>query len=178
MEIMQIGISEEESTQYMYADLIDICSEPIYKLCRKLTYSKEDAEDLFQETFLKALEQGISNESTLITTAIYLWKSQKRKYARRSRIAPTVPLDESGQKASLENPEDSVMKREDISAVREFVDAMPEKFRIPVILHYTVEMRVADIAAAMGIPDGTVKSRPHKARKMIEKGLIKLGHEI
>ena len=175
---MQIGISEEDATQYMFADLFDICSEPVYKLCRKLTYSKEDAEDLFQETFLKALEQGINTESTLITTAIYIWKSQKRKYARRNRIAPTVALDESRQKAIPENPEDSVMKREDIRAVRELVDTMPEKYRIPVILHYTVEMRVADIAAAMGIPDGTVKSRLHKARKMIEKGLIKLGHEI
>jgi len=57
----------------------------LFGLCCKLTYSYEDAEDLFQETFLKALEQLHKIDSSndpkgfLVSIALYLWKSKKRK---------------------------------------------------------------------------------------------------
>jgi RNA polymerase sigma-70 factor (ECF subfamily) len=51
------------------------------------------------------------------------------------------------------------------------VDALPDKFRLPMILYYTLEMRVPDIAYIMKLPVGTVKSRLYKSRKLIEKGL-------
>lgn len=169
---------EKEIIHNRYADLADLHSEPLYRFCRKLAYSKEDADDLFQDTLLKALEKGTDADSMLFTTAIYLWKSQKRKFARRSRIAQIVPLDDSNAVPETESAEDSIIKREILGAARELVDALPEKFRIPVILYYTAELSVADIAAAMKIPEGTVKSRMHKARKQIEKGLIEFGYEL
>jgi len=174
---MHIGYSGEAAMHCTYSDLVDQCGERVYKLCRKLTFSKEDADDLFQDAFLTAFEQGVCTESRLFSTVLYLWKSRKRKYARRSRIAPAVPLDGSEPIATFVSLEDSIIKQEGRRAVRGLVDALPEKLRIPVILYYTVEMGVADIAAAMGIPEGTVKSRLHNARKTIEKGLVKHGYE-
>ena len=44
-------------TSYFFEDLVDDYGESVHKFCRSLTYSKEDADDLLQETFLKVLEQ-------------------------------------------------------------------------------------------------------------------------
>ena len=47
----------EVVSHYSFEYLVDSYSEAVYKFCRSLTYSKEDADDLLQETFLKVLEQ-------------------------------------------------------------------------------------------------------------------------
>jgi RNA polymerase sigma-70 factor (ECF subfamily) len=168
---------------YVLANLVDAHGDSVYRFCRSITYSKEDADDLFQDTFLKALEQlskiGAADDARgfLFSAALYILKSRKRKYARRARIAPTEPLDEDAGIAGGVNPEDSFMKREEIRIVRELVAALPDRFKIPLILHYTAEMGVADIAGILKIPAGTVKSRLFKARKLVEKGLVAIHYE-
>jgi len=165
----------------MYADLVDEYSDSVYRFCRSLTYSREDADDLFQETFLRAFEQlskiSVSDnpQGFLFSTSVYVWKSWKRKYARRNRLAPVLPLDEAV--ASEANMENDFMEQEETRIVRELVEALPEKFKIPVILYYTIEMNVSDIALTLKLPAGTVKSRLFKARKLIKKGLGEVQYE-
>jgi len=165
----------QADSHYEIADLADMYSGSVYKFCRSLAYSKEDADDLFQETFLRAFEQqhklnAYGNpQGFLFSTALYLWKSRKRKYARRKRIAPFEPLNEAT--ASGINVEDDYAAREEADIVRRLVGELPERFKIPVIMYYTVEMSVNDIALSLKLPEGTVKSRLYKARKLIEKGL-------
>ncbi|MCL2299694.1 MAG: hypothetical protein FWC27_06055, partial [Firmicutes bacterium] len=75
------------------ARLIDAHGTMLYRFCRKLAFSKEDAEDLFQDTWLRVLRspdrllRADSPQSFLCAATLSLWKSQQRKYARRSRIA-------------------------------------------------------------------------------------------
>ena len=163
------------------AELVDNYSTSLWRFCRSLTYSKEDAEDLFQETFLKTFEQlhkinASSNpQSFLFSTALYLWKGKRRIYARRQRLAPAQPLD--NEILSDINIESDIMAQEDTRIVRELVQALPEKNKIPVILHYTMEMTLPEIAATLKLPVGTVKSRLFKARKIIEKGLMEVEYK-
>jgi RNA polymerase sigma-70 factor (ECF subfamily) len=169
---------EEKVPSFLFAELIDEHGEAVYKFCRSLTYSAEDADDLFQETFLRAFEHSMDNtafpQGFLFSTALYTWKKWKTKYARRNRIAPIIPLDEKIPANS--DVEASVMVQEEARAVREAVDSLPEKFKIPTILHYTMDMSIQDIALTMELPEGTVKSRLHKARKLIKEGMIELGY--
>jgi RNA polymerase sigma-70 factor (ECF subfamily) len=160
-------------------DLVERYGASVYKFCRRLTYTKEDADDLFQETFIKAFtqltEKHDNPQGFLFSISIYLWRSQKRKHARRNRLAPFVPLDDT-----LKSDFDvwgEFAEREEIRIVRELVSELPEKYKIPIILFYTAELGVAEIADALKIPVGTVKSRLHKARSLIEKGLVKNGYE-
>lgn len=82
-----------------------------------ITYSKEDADDLYQETFLRAFEQlpKLSNldnpQGFLFSTSLYIWKSLKRKYARRKRLVPMEPLDDTV--ASDINMEDNFLIQEE-----------------------------------------------------------------
>lgn len=162
-------------TGHEFSDLVDAYGDAVYKFCRSLAYSRADADDLFQDTFLRAFESrskmGDNPRSFLFSTALYTWKSQKRKYARRGRLAPAGPLDDT--LAGGVGVEESLIEREEIRIVRESVEALPEKFKIPTVLYYTVEMCVRDIAATLQLPVGTVKSRLFMARKLIEKGLAR-----
>ena len=145
----------------------------LYRFCRSLTFTREDGEDLFQDTFLKALERpqrlAADPRSFLFATALSLWRSRKRKYARRERIAPSEPLED--QAVPAEGPEEALLAQEEERLVREAVAALPEKYRLPLVLFYAMEMKVNDIARTLGLPPGTVKRRLFTAWELVEKGL-------
>jgi len=160
---------------YSGHDLVDEYSGALYKFCRSLTYSKEEAEDLFQETFMKAFEQlekiNVANnpQGILFNIAAFTWKSWKRRYARRSRIAPIEPLtDNIKDDVSIE---EQIIEQEESYTIRTLVEALPERFKLPTILYYSLGMSVSDIACALKLPPGTIKSRLSKARQLIKKGL-------
>lgn len=154
-------------------------STPIFRFCLKLAYSKEDAEDLLQDTFVWAFQNmekvNRHPQRHLFAAAMYLWKSKKRRFARRKRLAPTESLDMTVA-ASISGDDDveaAVLKKEDARLVQALVDQLPDRLKIPIILHYTCDMDIKTIASTLNVPEGTIKSRLHKARKTIEKGLVK-----
>ena len=175
----------ESTSNYFFEGLVDSYGEAVHKFCRSLTYSKEDADDLLQETFLRVLEQlpkvsTLDNpQSFLFSTALYIWKSWKRKYARRNRLAPVEPLSDLSQDTAIGGAgvEDNVLEEENNRIVRQLVDSLPEKFKIPTLLFYTLEMSAPEIGEILALPPGTVYSRLHKAKNLIKKGLIAVGYE-
>jgi RNA polymerase sigma-70 factor (ECF subfamily) len=166
------------------AELVDEYGEKLYRFCRRITFSKEDAEDLFQDTYLgtfsrmSKVAEAESPLGFLLSTAAYLNRSRRRKFARRNRIAPQTELFEETDGAPMAaSPEDAYLASEEKRVVRRLTNALPDKYKIPVVLYYTLEMGTREIAEALQIPVGTVKSRLHKARRIIEKGLeTEYGH--
>lgn len=153
----------------------------IYSFCKSIASNLQEADDLYQDTFLKAMEllSDIDYEnnpkSYLLSIALRLWKNKKRKYAWRNRIANVVSitdeLDLDIVKASAFTPETEFLKKEETDLVRSAVGRLPDKFKIPVLLYYMEDLPVAQIALVLKIPAGTVKSRLHHARKSLEKEL-------
>ena len=168
----------EPKSQIQETQLVDDYGGAVYKFCRSLTYTIEDADDLFQDTFLKVFTQmdKIRKKENqlgfLFSTAAFLWKSRRRKYARRKVIAPEVEINETQSIDTLANSlEDNYIAKDELCLVRGLVEALPVKYKIPIILYYTNELSIAEIATILKLAEGTVKSRLHKARKIIEKGL-------
>lgn len=152
----------------------------IYSFCRYLTYNQQEADDLYQDTFLKAIElsgqidSSNNPKSYLLSIALRIWKNRKRKYAWRKRIAGTQTfLEEQGaeQAESLESLEEQILNREESRLVRESVDKLQERLKIPILLYYMEELSISQIASLLKIPEGTVKSRLYQARKKLEKEL-------
>lgn len=152
----------------------------IYSFCRYLTYNQQEADDLYQDTFLKAIElsgqidSSNNPKSYLLSIALRIWKNKKRKYAWRKRIAGTQTfLEEQGaeQAESLESLEEQILNREESRLVRESVDKLQERLKIPILLYYMEELSISQIASLLKIPEGTVKSRLYQARKKLEKEL-------
>ncbi len=148
----------------------------IYRFCRNLAFTKEDGEDLFQDTFLKiiesqkALADSDGLRQALFSTALSLWRDRKRKHARRERIAPSAPLE--GNDIGFGDLEEDLLSWEERRLVRRQVDALPEKYRIPTVLFYSSEMKITEIAQLLKLPEGTVKYRLFTARQMVKKGLM------
>ena len=149
----------------------------IYGFCVRLTGNTYEAEELYQNTFLKALEKASSIDadnnpkSYLVSIAISLWKSHRRKFARRAEIAPTQTLEDYNTAAHSELTEDSLLQKELYSEVNKAVNELDEKLRLPVILHYTAQLPLNEIAAILSCPEGTVKSRLHTARQILKQKL-------
>ncbi|GIP36588.1 RNA polymerase sigma factor [Paenibacillus sp. J2TS4] len=162
-------------------ELVKLHGKSIYGFCYKLTGNKEDTEDLYQETFLKAVELRLKMDASrnpkayVISIAILLHKNHRRKLAWRQRIAPTAELDEaanqSGSLASEATPEDAVLSLELRAMIQDAAHRLDDKMKLPLYMYYTADMTVEEIASALRIPPGTVKSRLHKARKTMRKVL-------
>jgi RNA polymerase sigma-70 factor (ECF subfamily) len=74
--------------------------------------------------------------------------------------------------------EEEIFRREAINTIRRLTEELPDKLRIPVYLFYSRELSIEEIARAMHIPKGTVKSRLHKARMILKSGLEAEENEI
>ncbi len=160
---------------------IGMYGKDIYAFCLHLAYSRQEAEELYQDTFLKAMEllKGIEAEnnpkSYLLSITIRLWKNQKRKYAWRDRIAGIVYLEDGKEEAaetcSTYSLEDEVLKKEQLKQLRQAVKGLGDKYRMPVYLYYMEGLQIADVAKILKLPKGTVKSRLYKAREILKKQL-------
>lgn len=163
---------------------IDVFGTDIYRFCRKLCMDQANAEDLYQQTFLQALESEMEldweqNPKALFFSITYhLWKSDQRKNARRAAIAPCAPLDDESEHSlySDENVEETVIRRELVSQTNEIIESLPEKIRVPLTLYYLFELSVEQIAETVKKPPGTVKSRLFKGRSLIKKRLEESGY--
>lgn len=80
-------------------ELVEQHGKSIYRFCYKLAGNKADADDLYQDTFLKAVELRFkmnpshNPKAFLISIAVRLYKNHRRKLAWRQRIAPTTEFD-------------------------------------------------------------------------------------
>ena len=166
-------------------ECIDDFGTDIYRFCLKLCADKADAEDLYQQTFLKALEMQWTLDweknpkALFFSLAHNLWKSDRRKQARRNTIAPRSNFDEEGEMVlhSEESIEESYLQKELLAEVNQIIQTLPEKFKVPLILFYLSGCSIEQIAAIIRKPPGTVKSRLFKGRSLIKKRLEDAGYE-
>ena len=164
---------------------IDEFGTDVYRFCLKLCADKTDAEDLYQQTFLKALETQWTLDweknpkALFFSLAHNLWKSDRRKQARRNTIAPRSNFDEEGEMVlhSEESIEESYLQKELLAEVDQIIQTLPEKFKVPLILFYLSGCSIEQIAAIIRKPPGTVKSRLFKGRSLIKKRLEDAGYE-
>ncbi|MGL4740858.1 MAG: RNA polymerase sigma factor [Sarcina sp.] len=165
-------------------ELIDSDGEKIYSFCLKLTENRELAYELYQNTFLKAIElQEKINKTTaknyIIGIAIKLWKNQKRKDFLRSKIAFFMSSDNEKTiqlKDGSISIEERYLKKEINRNLAKIISQMNDKYKIPIIMFYTLDMKINEISEIMKIPSGTVKSRLSKAKKIIKVSLEEEGY--
>lgn len=160
---------------------IDKYGRDIYSFCKYLTNNPLEADDLYQDTFLKAMvlkekiDYGNNPKSYFLSIALRIWRNKKRKFAWRKRIADVQSIvderdAEMGEALEL-SPEERITSKEKDMLVRMAVSRLPEKLRIIVLLFYMEDLSTTQISEAMKIPVGTVLSRLHQARKILKKDL-------
>lgn len=168
-------------TKQELTECIDTYGRDIYSFCRHMTGNVQEAEELYQDTWLKTVELAESIDSAgnvksyCLSVALRLWKNRKRKYAWRKRIAGTQDLlDEQGlEYISDDSPtsEERILIEERDRIVWNAVGELPEKLKTVILLYYMEELNISQIAGLAGVPEGTVKSRLYQARKLLEQKL-------
>jgi RNA polymerase sigma-70 factor, ECF subfamily len=155
----------------------------LYGAALRLTRNPADAEDLLQETYLRAYRGfGGFTEGTNLKAWLYriLTNTFINAYRKRQREPVTVleeeipdwylydRLNADGESASAES---QVLDRIPDEDVKEALDALPESFRMAVWLADVEGFAYKEIAEILGIPIGTVMSRLHRGRKALEHRL-------
>lgn len=156
---------------------IEKYGKDLYSFCIFLAKSRQEADDLYQDTFLKAMEKDDINEEDnprayLIGIAVNVWNNKKRKSLwRKNKTEVVFYADEteiSRISDETEQVEMQVVQQQNIAEVRKAVSELPEKMRIVILMFYMEEMTVDEISKILGIPGGTVKSRLHSARMQLK----------
>jgi RNA polymerase sigma-70 factor (ECF subfamily) len=136
----------------------------------RMTGNAHDAEDLVQETFLRAhrafdrFEPGSNARGWL---HIILQRVRTDMFRRTRRRPETVEL--LGEGPATPPPQDALASgREDLERA---LRALPDAFREAVVLRDVQELSYAEIASALGIPAGTVMSRIHRGRALLREAL-------
>ena len=156
----------------------------VYNVALKLTGNSEDALDVSQETFLKAY-RNLSAFRFESRFSAWLYRlaynaSMDLLKKRRSTVSLTAE-DEEGEERELAitdeapTPEESLEREEMRRAVREAVARLPEDKREIIVMREFSGMSYSDIAGALGIEEGTVKSRISRARAALAEILSEYG---
>ena len=111
-----------------------------------------------------------------------LWKGRRRKLARRLRLVPQESLDALTEQGGHPiqgsgSPEEGLLHQTQVELVRELVAQLPEQYRLPIQMYYSAGLTVCAIAEVLKLPENTVKSRLHRARKIIRTQLEEMEYE-
>lgn len=159
----------------------------LYNLGMSLTRNRGDAEDLVQETFLRAFRFfGSYAPDTHIKA--WLFRILRNTFINRYRAQKVRPDEvdlerlEAGYEQAItreflrehepRSPEEAVMANVPDEEVARALGALPEEFRTVVILALVEDLSYKDIAKALSIPVGTVMSRLHRGRRLLQASLV------
>lgn len=162
--------------------LMDRYKGPLHGYLCRLLASPQDAEDLLQDTFVRVLRHAARFDAKrTFRPWLYSIATNLARNTFRSRsYRDAVPLDRddddgAGLAAQLagrgERPGDAIERDEAAKQVRAAVDVLPEKGRAAVVLFYYQGLSYDEIAEALDIPVGTVKSRIHNAMARLAQAL-------
>jgi RNA polymerase sigma-70 factor, ECF subfamily len=166
-----------------FAELIKLHESRVFRLLYRMMGSREDAEDLTQETFLSLHRHGHRfRAEAKFSTFVYRVAANAALNRRRSlgrgraRIEKLKHRQLAGDDlpSSPRDPEDSTLGTELSEHVRVALDELSPSLRMPVVLYDIEGMAYGEIAKILGIAEGTVKSRIHRARQALREHLKQL----
>jgi len=148
-------------------DLWHSCAGRVRRFIHRLTGDPDTADDLLSQTFLEAARswEQFRGRSSREAWLFGIARNVVRRDWRRERIRHTEPLvHEPPVVDSTANEE-----QEELACMRSAIRELPDKLRQTLTLRLTDEMSYEEIAAALGVPIGTVRSRLHEAVRQLRK---------
>ena len=156
------------------AELVDTYYEQIYLFMRRLGHDRQASEDLTQESFFNAwhhigqLKDGKALNGWLYRIASNVSKLHWRKHKHKEIIGIEgleMPQSDKGEPEKMEH-------NEQLEHLKDAVERLPIKLRETVTLHYMQQLTIAEAAEAVGLNQGTFKSRLNRALKTLRKEII------
>ncbi|MCX7994116.1 MAG: sigma-70 family RNA polymerase sigma factor [Fimbriimonadales bacterium] len=166
-----------------FEQIMNLYADRLYSYILRMVGNSSDAEDLLQETFLRAYQglPGFDGRASLSTwlyrIATNLCIDHQRRRARRVQTVSYFATEDDGGETSewefpdLQTPDpmQSVLNRELQQVVEHAIDLLSPKLRTVLLLYDVENLSYEEIACVLNIPIGTVKSRLNHARGQIQK---------
>ena len=170
MELVRLVRQGDEAA---FRRVVDIHGPRLYLLAMSMLGNCEDAQDVVQETFVGAFRglRGFQERSTVKTWLTRILMNNVADLRRRRHLRKTLPFDEAAEQLGA-SPARRVTEtgradmRMDIAAV---IGRLPEEHRTVIVLREMQGMTYEEIAAALGVPRGTVESRLFRARQKLKE---------
>jgi RNA polymerase sigma-70 factor, ECF subfamily len=151
--------------------------DQLYNFAHWLTQNREEAEDLVQETYAKALK-GFSSFQLGTNFRAWMYRILRNTFLTSRtglKVTMTIPLDpaEDGPELAVEHntPETLLFQRSSRELLQRAIDELPVYFREILILCEVEEMSYQEISETLSVPIGTVMSRLSRARKQLRDRL-------
>ena len=170
--------------RHLFHDLIRPCERPIFFLLMSILRNEAEAEDAAQETVLKIYRnlQLFRGESQFRTWALSIARNEglgrlRKAETRREDSLDALTDDQAGDFTPAiltswrEVPNLALEQKELAALLRQAIEGLPEIYRNVVLLRDIEEMDVRETAAALGITEGAVKVRLHRARALLQRSL-------
>ena len=168
-----------------FTELVNRYEGNIYRLARHITQNPEDAEDVLQETFLKAYEHlgDFQGNSKFYTWLVRIAVNQALMKLRKRKTDASVSLDDpydTGEESLVReiavwepNPEQTYSQEEIRAILEKAVDSLPPTFRAVFALRDIEELSTEETAAALNLSIPAVKSRLLRARLRLREKLTR-----
>jgi len=161
-------VPTDKTRETRFTEFVERQSRFVFKVAWAILRNTQDAEDVVQETFLRLYRNGAWE--TILDERAFLarvaWRLSVDKV--RSRRGPS-PVPNSVDLSCT--PEQTAITGNWTAAVHRLIDALPEDLRQPLALSAIDELSSPEIAAMMGIPEGTVRTRIMRARQILKTKL-------
>lgn len=177
-----------------FAELVSLFSGRVFNLALRFTGDRSEAEDIAQDSFLRAFaalprsRAELPFRPWLLQIAVNLCRDWARRASRRSvpfsdlTAAGDDPVEEAGAKAGMEGladpeplPPEATEMSEQMAELREAVMALPPAFRMIVTLRYNEELSYEEIGQLLNMPPATVGTSLLRARRRLRAALTHPG---
>lgn len=151
-----------------YSARVRAMERKLYRIAHAILWCDADCADAIQEAVFKGWmkKNSLREEKYFETWLIRILINECRNLLRRQKVAP-LPLNEAAKAAAPEeNPQ-----------LRAALMELPEKYRMPLLLHHLEGYSLSDIARMLDIPQTLVKSRLHQARTQLRRLLTAGGEQ-
>lgn len=166
-EVQQdIQLAQDGSVE-AFARVIQLYERTLYGLARTYVGRDEDCADVVQDTMMKAFRaiRTLREPAYFKTWMIQILINECRQWQRKKKRSPTVEL------SPLQIEEKAVQAPYEAIELTEAVWKLEHELRIVVWLHYYEDLPIKQVALRVGVPEGTVKSRLHRARVLLAEEL-------
>lgn len=168
--------------QDAFAQLVERYKDPVYHVAYRMLSNAAEAEDVAQETFVRAFTQlGTYKPEHRFSTWLLSIASHLAIDQLRRRRFLALPLDEVPFLEWLADdetgPEEAALVDEQQDEMQRLISKLPAKYRAVVVLRYWQDLSYEEIATALNLTPALVKARLHRARELLARHLKEQGKE-
>ena len=162
-----------KGNQSAFGRLVQAYERPVYNLTYRLLHDAVEAEDAAQETFLRAYDKLATFQperkfvNWLLSIASHYCIDCLRRRGRAPQLSLDGPLPPQWLASDTQRPDQAVSRKQQQEQIRQLLDMLEPAYRAAVVLRYWYDLSYEEIAEAMGTTESAIKSRLHRARRML-----------